>query len=99
MKIFITCLFTILSTQTFASLSNESELGILIAKGNSDSQNLNAKEIVGWSLDELNLVKFNGRYLQTKNNNIENARFWSAGFRYDRLLNSMFGIFLGEIVN
>ena len=43
MKIFIISIFTLLSSTVYARLSNESELGILIAKGNSDSENWNQK--------------------------------------------------------
>jgi putative salt-induced outer membrane protein len=98
MKILIASLCALLSTTTYASISNESELGILIAKGNSDSESWNAKETAGTKFDEFNSLKFTGRYLQTKNKSIENARYWSTGLRYDRSLNERLGIFIGEMV-
>ncbi len=98
MKILIASLFLFLSTLTFANITNESELGILLAHGNSDSESWNAKEIAGWNLHEIHLFKFTGRYLQTKTNGVENARFWSGGLRYDRSLNQRLGIFIGEMI-
>ncbi|MBC7540497.1 MAG: DUF481 domain-containing protein [Bacteriovorax sp.] len=99
MKSIITMVCALLSTVTYAGYTNESELGILIAKGNSDSESWNAKETAGMKWDaDLNLLKFTGRYLQTKTKSIENARYWTLGLRYDRSLNERLGIFIGEIV-
>ena len=98
MKIFIISIFTLLSSTVYARLSNESELGILIAKGNSDSENWNAKETAGISWDEFNLLKFSGRYLETKTKNVESGRYWLTGLRYDRSLSPRLGMFIGEII-
>lgn len=98
MKTLIVSLCALLSMTTYASITNESELGILIAKGNSDSESWNAKETAGMTFNESNLLKFTGRYLQTKTKSIENARFWSTGLRYDRSLNERMGIFIGELL-
>lgn len=86
------------SSSLLAKTTNESELGILVAKGNSDTQNYSAKETVGYAWEEVNSLKFNGRYLQTKTNGIENGFNWLAGLRYDRALNDRLGLFLGEIL-
>jgi putative salt-induced outer membrane protein len=95
-------LFTILlafsSTSAFANYTNESELGILVAKGNSDSQSYTAKQAIGKIWEDKNSLKFSGRYLQTKTSGLENARYWAAGLRYDYALSSQVGLFLGELV-
>lgn len=81
-----------------ASWTNESELGILIAKGNSDSQSYTAKQTAAKTWEQVNTLKFSGRYLQTKTKSVENARYWSAGLRFDHLLNERLGVFIGEMV-
>ncbi|MFA6237837.1 MAG: DUF481 domain-containing protein [Bacteriovorax sp.] len=98
MKIIIATVLALATTTTFASWTNESELGILVANGNSDSESYTAKETAGMKWDEDNTLKFSGRYLQTKTRSIENARFWSLGLRYDRSLNDRLGIFIGQMI-
>ena len=98
MKTLIAIVCALLSTAGYSKYTNESELGILSAKGNSNSESYNAKEAVGYHWDEFDSLKFDGRYLQTKNNSIENARYWSLGLRYDRGLSNRLGIFVGELV-
>lgn len=94
----VSAVCALFSAVTYAGYTNESELGILIAKGNSDSESWNVKETAGLIWDELNLLKFTGRYLQTKSKNVENARYWSGGLRYDRSLSERLGVFIGEII-
>lgn len=94
----VSAVCALFSAVTYAGYTNESELGILIAKGNSDSESWNVKETAGLIWDELNLLKFTGRYLQTKSKNVENARYWSGGLRYDRSLSERLGVFVGEII-
>lgn len=98
MKVLIASACALLATTSFASWTNESELGILIAKGNSDSESFNAKTQAGMTWADVNTLKLSGRYLQTKTRDIENARFWSAGLRYDRAINARLGFYLGELV-
>lgn len=99
MKCFsLAILLVLFSLNLLASTTNESEVGILIAKGNSDSQSFSAKEAVGYSWEEVNSLKFNGRYLKAKTNGIENAFYWLTGLRYDRALNDRLGLFIGEIL-
>lgn len=98
MKILIASACALITSASYANWTNESELGILIAKGNSNSQSLTAKETAGYILNEDSSLKFTGRYLQTKISDIENARFWSAGLRYDRAINYRLGFYVGEMV-
>ncbi len=94
----IAAMLVLFSSNLLASTTNESEVGILIAKGNSDSQSFSAKEAVGYTWEEVNSLKFNGRYLQAKTNGIQNAFYWLTGLRYDRALNDRLGLFLGQIL-
>jgi len=87
-----------LSTSAYSKYTNESELGILSAKGNSDSESYNVKEIFGYQWRDTDSLKFSGQYLQTQTNSIENARRWSLGLRYDRKLSNRTGLFIGELV-
>ena len=93
----IIALLIFFSQNIQAKIANESELGILLAKGNSDSQSYSAKEVLSERWDN-NSLKFDGRYLQTKTSGIENARFWLTGLRYDRELSTRLATFLGEIL-
>lgn len=95
---FIAIMSSLLSSSIIAATTNESELGILLSRGNSNSDSITAKEIVSVGWEEKNSLKFSGRYLQTKTSDIENARFWSMGLRYDRALSERLGIFLGELL-
>jgi putative salt-induced outer membrane protein len=88
----------ILCSNLQAQTTNESELAIIIAKGNSDSQSYTAKELVKSTWAEVNTLKFSGRYLKTETAGIENARFWSTGLRYDLALSHRFSIFIGELL-
>ena len=75
--------------------SDESELGVILTGGNTRTQSLNAKQqnLYGF---EKNLLKFNGRYLRSTNQGVENGRNWSLGLRYERELAEMLAIFLGQ---
>lgn len=98
LKMLIATASLLMAPASFASWTNESELGILIAKGNSNSESLTAKETAGYVWDTDNSLKFTGRYLQTKTNDVENALFWSAGLRYDHAVSSRLGFYLGEMI-
>lgn len=98
MKLFLLGALAFFSTSTYAEWKNESELGILLAHGNSSSQSYTAKEAASTSWSTVNTLKFTGRYLKTKTNDIENARYWNLGLRFDRALNERLGIYVGEMV-
>lgn len=96
--IFIAMATALISSSLYATTTNESELGILLSKGNSNSESYTAKEIVAVNWEDVNTLKFSGRYLQTKTSDIENARFWSAGLRYDLAISHRLGIYVGELI-
>ena len=97
MKLFLLASLAFFSTSIYAEWTNESEVGILLAHGNSTSESYTAKETAAHIWKD-NSLKFNGRYLQTKTNDIENAHYWSLGLRYDHALNEKLGVYFGEMV-
>lgn len=97
-RIITTLITALISSSVFSATTNESELGILIAKGNTDAQSYSAKEQISYLWEEKNSLKFTGRYLQAKNAGIENARYWSSGLRYDLAVSHRLGFFIGELV-
>lgn len=85
------------NVQAKEGFSNESELGLVLTSGNTDTQSISAKQgnQYGWSL---NTLSFAGRYLRTKTNGMENARSWSLGLRYEREIAERWSLFLGQSV-
>lgn len=80
---FLAFLILMISGSVHAQLSNESEAGVVITGGNTDTQSWNVKDTTKYSLEK-NLFKFNGSYLAAKQNDQENAQKWSLGLRYER---------------
>jgi putative salt-induced outer membrane protein YdiY len=74
-----------LSTNAFADVHNESELGSTIVSGNTSSETYNLGQKTNFELDG-NIFKLRGRYLGARANGGESARNWDAEFRYERRL-------------
>lgn len=89
-----------ISTAALAEISNftnESELGIAVANGNSDSQSYNFKQENKFSWGE-NAFKFNGRYLNTYSDSKESARYILGALRYERELSNRFAVYAGQML-
>jgi putative salt-induced outer membrane protein len=82
-----------------SGIHNSSEAGVVITSGNSDTQSLNFAQTntFGWD-NNLNLAKFNGKFLDTTNNSVATARYWTAGLRYERSISKTFSVFAGQAV-
>lgn len=80
-------------------IHNNSELGIVVTSGNSNTQtfNFNQTNTYGWD-DGLNLVKFTGKYLNTSSNSVNTARSWTLGLRYERSVSKLFSLFAGQSI-
>jgi len=78
-----------------AQLSNESELGIASANGNTKIQTYNIKQSNDYKWD-INVISFRSRYLNSKANNDETARYFIGGLKYERQSFSYLGWFFGE---
>lgn len=64
-------------------LANESEVGIVIAGGNSDAQTYTMKHSSAYTWSD-NLAKAFGRYLLGKTSGATTAENWEVGARYER---------------
>ncbi len=77
-----------------SKLSHESEAGIVVTSGNSDTQTYALKQWTKYDWEQ-NTAKLSASYLLGKTNGVETAKKWDAGLRYDRLISGNFGAYLG----
>lgn len=96
MKHLIAIVLLAFGTQAYAQLTNESELGIASANGNTKTQTFQAKQTNEYKFAEKNVLGFKGRYLNAKANGEETARYFMAGLRYEREVSNHLGFFAGE---
>lgn len=75
--------------------SNESEAGIVVSNGNSQSQTFNFKQLNTYEWSD-HLLKLTGRYIKSGSRGEDTALFWSAGLRYERILTERFRIFVAQ---
>ncbi len=88
-------LFLLGTLPSFAQLTNESELGIASANGNTRTQTYSAKQLNDYKWTN-NVLGFRSRYLHAKANEEETARFFMAGLRYENQVSTRSGLFVGE---
>ncbi len=81
--------------ETKPGFSNESEAGIVITAGNSESQSFSFRQLDFYRWDE-NTLRFDGKYLKTSSQGIESAKYWLLGLRYERGLVTHLSLFAGE---
>ena len=97
MRLLTFCLFVLISFSASAEpgFKNESEAGVVVANGNSNSQSYNLKQTnsYGWTQDEL---KFHGRYLDVSSLGVTSAENWLMSIRYERLINPIWSAFVAE---
>lgn len=79
----------------YAQLTNESELGIASANGNTRTQTFAVKQTNDYKWRN-NVFSYRGRYLNAKANGVETARYFMSGLRYENQVSSRFGLFIGE---
>lgn len=78
-----------------ADFSNESEAGIVLTGGNSDTQSWHAQDTSQYAFDK-NSLRFNGNYLAAKQNDLESAQKWSLGLRFERELAEKVSSFVAQ---
>lgn len=81
------------TTSTY-KITNESELGVIVISGNSESESYSAKQLNSLVWTE-NTFKSELRALKTISRAQETANNWLAGLRYERALNEKFSGFIG----
>lgn len=83
-----------LAAEAETKFSNQSELGVVIAGGNTKSTTINLKQNSEYSWSK-NKVRGYGALLYGKSENEVTARNWHAGLRYERELSPRFSLFAG----
>lgn len=88
-------LFAILAmicSSAFAQFTNETEVGIAAANGNTRTQTYTASQQNQYKWDK-DTVGFKARYLNAKAQEEETARYFMGSLRYERSVSSRLGIF------
>ncbi len=87
----------ITNAETTPGFHDESGAGIVVTTGNSRTQsyNLGQTNTYGW---EMNLLKFEGKFLDTSSNDVLSAKKWSLGLRYEREISRIFSLFVAQAV-
>jgi putative salt-induced outer membrane protein len=72
-------------------LRNESEFGLVLARGNADATSFNLRQLSAYRMgrDE---VKATGRYVRVSTDGVDTAENYQAGLRYDRFLSDDFTV-------
>jgi putative salt-induced outer membrane protein YdiY len=76
---------------------NESEAGVVITGGNTQTQTVALKHTTEW-IQAHNTYKANAAFLRSSNAGIEQARIWGLGVRYERGLTDDFSLYIGQLV-
>ncbi len=76
---------------------NESQAGVVVATGNTDTTTLNAGQTTTYSFEK-NAVKFTAGYLYQKSGDVLSAKSWNLGLRYDRTISDMQTLFIAETI-
>ena len=77
---------------------NESQAGIVVTSGNTETSSLSFGEAASYQFGGTNVLKINAAYLYQKNGNVVSGKSWSLGLRYERIISDQFSIFLGQSV-
>jgi putative salt-induced outer membrane protein len=91
----LSVLLFLLTCSVYAQFTNESELGMASANGNTRTQSLNYKQSNEYKW-ESNVLNFRGRYLKASANGNETARYLMLHPRYERQISRRFGLIIGE---
>ncbi len=78
-------------------VANESEVGFVSIRGNSESESLSAKQQNIYKWDK-NLVRGDGRYLRSQTGGLETASRWLFGLRYEREMSERLSLFVAQNV-
>ena len=76
-------------------IKNESEVTLVDAKGNSISNAFGAKQQNAYKWDQ-NVAKIQVRYFSSTSGGLESSRNWDLGLRYERVLSSLWSLYVGQ---
>ena len=93
----IASIHTAYADDSAATLKNESEAGVVVTGGNTQTDTISLKEKTAYEWNK-NIVKFGANFLTTSNAGNQQAYQWGLGLRYERELSDQIGIFLGQAV-
>lgn len=82
------------TVSTEGKWAHDSEAGLVVAGGNSDSQTYNLKQETSYAWTG-NTIKLNGSYLLGKTLGLTTAKKWDLGVRYDREITEVMSGFVG----
>lgn len=77
-----------------SKLSHDSEAGVILASGNSETQTYSVKQLTSYDWNQ-NTAKLSGSYLLGKTSGTETAKKWDLGLRYERALSETWSIYSG----
>ena len=84
----------LLSAPVFGAdaLESETSLGVAVTTGNSRSSTVHLSQLTGQEWGK-NRIRATGRYLRSSQSDLESAKSWGLGLRYDRRLEDRLSIF------
>ncbi len=96
------CLLTGLNSSANADekkqgFSNEAQAGVVLTAGNTETSTIAFRDALTYTIDKNNFL-FNANYLTSSNRGVQQAFQWGLGGRYERDLDSTFGVFLGQLL-
>ncbi len=77
--------------------AHESELGVVLASGNTNTENYNFKQQTTLSLNP-NIFRATAAYLKSRDTGQETSRRWSIGLRYERELSESVNAFINHLI-
>lgn len=89
--------FTFAADPAPAGWKNESQAGVVLTSGNTNTSSLSVGELASYQFDK-SLVKVTGAYLYQKNEGVVSGKSWSFGLRYEKILSDQLSVFLGQSV-
>ena len=102
MLIVVVLLVSSVAVAAEKSFKNESQAGIVVTGGNTNTEVFSGKTLNTWTLSESSKVTFGGSYLEgstedpSTGNSVETAKRWDAFARYDQVLNESWSIFISQ---
>jgi putative salt-induced outer membrane protein len=91
-------LVSISAAQAEDGWKNESQAGVVVTTGNTDTSTLSAAEAASYQFDA-NILKLTASFLSQKSAGVESGKNWSLGLRYERVFNEKLTGFLAETVD
>lgn len=76
--------------------SNESELGLSVISGNTESESYNGKQKLSYVFENEDALIASGRYIEAKTSGAITAKSWAAELRYEKSLSEHWSVFAAQ---